>query len=177
VVSGSPAVLPPRVEDVFRHLQDLQARSYEGVEPRAERVELFRRAAELLDPVVRSVLDETDRDFLNGTGAIEHRPVAEEASGDTVASWELSWPEQREAENVRGGDRVAPIQVVAWFAAGFTHPHLRGARAGNWPLQVTSEEDARRQEPIVRAIVEAELHERIFEGTWRIIPAFAGRAV
>ena len=63
---------------------------------------------------------------------------------------------------------------MAWFAAGFTHPHLRGSQVGNWPLQVTSEEDARRQEPIVRAIVEAELHERVFEGTWRIIPAFAG---
>ena len=105
---------------------------------------MFRRAVELLDPLVRTVLDETDREFLRGTGTIEHRPVAEEASGDAVAGWELSWPDQREAENVRGGDRVGPVQVVAWFAAGFTHPHLRGSQAGNWPLQVTSEADARR---------------------------------
>ncbi len=139
-------------------------------------MELFRRAVELLDPLVRTVLDETDREFLRGTGTIEHRPVAEEAWGHAVAGWELSWPDQRKAENVRGGDRVGPVQVAAWFAAGFTHPHLRGSQAGNWPLQVTSEDDARRQEPIVRAIVEAELHERIFEGTWRIIPAFASRA-
>jgi hypothetical protein len=175
-VSGPPTALPPRVQDIFRHLQDLRARSYEGVEPRSERVELFKRAVELLDPLVRAVLDETDREFLNRTGTIEHHPVAEEASGDAVAGWELSWPDQRKAENVRGGNGVGPVQVVAWFAAGFTHPHLRGSHAGNWPLQVTSEEDARRQEPIVRAIVEAELHERIFEGTWRIVPAFAGRA-
>jgi hypothetical protein len=39
---------------------------------------------------------------------------------------------------------------------------------------VVTEEDASRQEPIIRAIVEAELHERIFEGTWRIIPASDG---
>jgi uncharacterized protein YndB with AHSA1/START domain len=39
---------------------------------------------------------------------------------------------------------------------------------------VTGEQDARRQEPIVRAIVECELHERIFQGTWQVIPAFTG---
>jgi len=27
----------------------------------------------------------------------------------------------------------------------------------------------------VRAIVESELHERIFQGTWQVIPAFAGQ--
>jgi hypothetical protein len=29
--------------------------------------------------------------------------------------------------------------------------------------------------PIPRAIVECELHERIFQGTWRVVPAFAGQ--
>jgi hypothetical protein len=29
--------------------------------------------------------------------------------------------------------------------------------------------------PILRAIVECELHERIFQGTWRVVPAFAGQ--
>ena len=92
-MSGSPTpAVPPRAEDIFRHLKDLRARSYEGVEPRSERVELFRRAVELLDPVVRPILGETDREFLMGTGTIQHRPVAEEASGDAVARWELSWP-------------------------------------------------------------------------------------
>jgi hypothetical protein len=43
-----------------------------------------------------------------------------------------------------------------------------------WPCQVTDEQDAERQEPIVRAIVECELHERIFQGTWQVIPAFTG---
>jgi hypothetical protein len=87
-----------------------------------------------------------------------------------VASWSLSWPEQRAARNVRAEGGVGPIQVIGLFASGFTHPHLRGTTAGNWPLQVLDEADAERQEPIVRALVEAELHERIFEGTWRIIP-------
>jgi len=149
---------------MFRHLQDLRARTYEGAGPRPERVALFRRAVELLDPVVRSVLDETNRTFLQSTGAAHHHPVEEKPSGDAEARWELSWPAQREAQNVRGGKSVGPIQVVAWFAAAFTHPHLSGSEAGNWPLQVTSENDAQRQDPIVRAIVEAELHQRIFRG-------------
>jgi hypothetical protein len=66
--------------------------------------------------------------------------------------------------------------VVAWFAAGFTHPHLAGSRAGDWPLQVTSQADAERQETIVRAIVEAEVHQRIFEGGWRILPGYTRRS-
>jgi hypothetical protein len=132
---------------------------------------LFRRAIDLLDPVVRAVLEETIRAFLGGSGTIDLNPVTINRSGDACALWALSWPEQRAAENGREGGPVPPIQVVAWFAAGFTHPHLRGSEAGTWPLQVLNEDDARRQEPIVRAIVEAELHERIFQGTWRIVPS------
>jgi len=167
---------PPRSEDVFRHLEDLRTGTFEGAESREDRVALFRRAVDLLDPVVRDVLDETNATFLDGSGQVDHRSVHVDGSGDAVARWELSWPEQRQAGNVRPDGGVPPIQVVAWFAAGFNHPHLRGSQAGNWPLQVVDERDARRQEPIVRAIAEAELHERIFEGTWRIVPASGGRA-
>jgi hypothetical protein len=161
-----------RAQDMFRHLEDLRHGSFEGAEPREARLALFERAVGLLDPVVRTVLGETNDTFLHGSGEISLWPVAvDEGTGDAVASWTLSWPEQRSARNVRVEGEVAPIQVIALFARGFTHPHLRGSTAGNWPLQVLDEEDAERQEPIVRAIVEAELHERIFEGTWRIIPA------
>jgi hypothetical protein len=132
---------------------------------------LFRRAVDLLDPMVRRVLEEADAVFLLRTGHVEFHPVPEGAGGDAEARWELSWPEQRAARNVRGGVGLGPVPVVAWSAAGLTHPHLRGSRAGNWPLQVVDEADARRQEPILRAIVEAELHGRIFEGLGRIIPA------
>ncbi|MGH4019263.1 MAG: hypothetical protein ACRDT0_08510, partial [Pseudonocardiaceae bacterium] len=87
-----------------------------------------------------------------------------------AAHGELSWPRQREATS-RDGGPVAPIQVIAWFRRSFNHPHLRGSTAGDWPLQVLSADDAARQEPIVRAIVEAELHQRIFEGRWPVVPA------
>ena len=159
---------------MYRHLEDLRRGSFEGAESRESRLALFERAVALLDPVVRSVMQETNHTFLAGSGEISALPVTtDEGTGDAIAEWSLSWPEQRAARNVRVEGRVAPIQVIALFASGFTHPHLRGTTAGNWPLQVLDEQDAERQEPIVRAIVEAELHERVFEGTWRIIPSFA----
>jgi hypothetical protein len=40
---------------------------------------------------------------------------------------------------------------------------------------VTSEEDARRQAPVVAAIVEAGLHQRIFDADWRVIPGYTRR--
>jgi hypothetical protein len=45
-----------------------------------------------------------------------------------------------------------------------------------WPCQVTGAADAERQEPVLRAIVECGLHERIFQGTWQVIPAFTAQA-
>ena len=166
-----------RAEDLYRHLDDLRTDTYEGLGPRSERVELYRGAVTLLGPVVRRVLEEADAAFLAGTGQISEHGPSEDGRGGLTASWELSWPEQQSATPVRGErDRVGPVQVIAWFAAGFTHPHLAGASLGHWPLQVTDETDAERQEPIVRAIVEAELHQRVFEGSWKILPGYPDRS-
>jgi hypothetical protein len=173
--------VPPRTEDLFRHLDDLRTNSFEGAGPRAARIALFRRAVELLGAVVRPVLEEANAALLDGTGEVAEQGPTEQPDG-WIARWELSWPEQRTATNLRGGDGVAPVQVVVWFAAGFTHPHLAGSWAGqsplvaHWPLQVTSQADAERQEPIVRAIVEAEVHQRIFEGGWQILPGYPRRS-
>jgi hypothetical protein len=166
--------VPPRTRDVFRHLQDLRSRTYEGAREWPERVQVFRRAIALLDPVVRRILDETNAVFLRGGGAIHHH-TGDDRDGGVYAHWELSWPEQRGAA-ARDGGRVEPIQVIAVFGRGNTHPHLQGAVAGMWPCQVIDEADAERQEPILRAIVESELHQRIFQGTWRVVPAFADEA-
>ncbi|HUZ36493.1 MAG TPA: hypothetical protein VMV17_09200 [Streptosporangiaceae bacterium] len=161
----------PRSEDVYRHLEDLRTRTYEGARDWPERVAVFRRAVGLLDPVVRAVLTEASREYLRGAGTVRHH-TGEDRDGGVYARWELSWPQQRDA-GAHDGGRVEPVQVMALFGRGSTHPHLRGAVAGMWPCQITSEADAQRQEPVVRAIVEAELHERIAQGSWRVIPAFA----
>jgi hypothetical protein len=157
-----------RDQDLRRHLDDLVARRYEGAESWPDRRALFQRAAELLDPLVRRVLAETDETFLESTGEITTREV-EHDDGSVEQRWELSWPRQREATSRHGGP-VDPVQVIAWFRRSFNHPHLRGSTAGDWPLQVLTTEDAARQEPIVRAIVEAELHQRIYEGRWPVLP-------
>jgi hypothetical protein len=164
--SNDPTV--PRTEDLFRHLDDLRTDSYEGAGPRSERDDVFRLATELLDPVVTAVLDEVDARLLDGTGEVTHAPAASDGSGGLAARWSLSWPAQRE----RG---VGPVEVVAWYGAAFTHGHLSGSSLGHWPLQVTSAHDAARQEPIVRAIVEAELHQRVFDakGDWRVITTYS----
>jgi hypothetical protein len=158
----------PRTEDLFRHLDDLRTDSYEGAGPRSQRDDVFRLATELLDPVVTAVLEEVDARLLDGTGEVSYAPAASDGSGGLAARWSLSWPAQRE----RGVD---PVEVVAWYGAAFTHGHLSGASLGHWPLQVTSAADAARQDPIVRAIVEAELHQRVFDakGDWRVITGYS----
>ncbi|HET9254611.1 MAG TPA: hypothetical protein VFO16_05340 [Pseudonocardiaceae bacterium] len=157
-----------REEDLLRHLADLVARRYEGAESWADRVAVFRRAVQLLDPVIRGVLAEANAMFLEDTGEVSQHQLEHE-DGSVGERWELSWPRQREAVSRHGGP-VGPVQVVAWFQRSFNHAHLRGSTAGDWPLQVTTTDDAIRQLPIVRAIVEAELHQRIYEGRYPVMP-------
>jgi hypothetical protein len=157
-----------REDDLMRHLADLVARRYEGAQSWVDRVAVFDRAVELLDPVVRGVFAEADAAFLEHTGEITRRRV-EDSDGSVGERWELSWPRQRKAVS-RHGDPVGPVQVIAWFKRNFNHAHLRGSTAGDWPLQVTTTDDAARQLPIVRAIVEAELHQKIYEGRYPVMP-------
>ena len=157
-----------RDEDLMRHLADLVERRYEGAQSWPERLAVFHRAVQLLDPVVRNVFAEADEMFLENTGEII-RYGTEQDDGSVGEHWELSWPQQRNAVS-RDGGPVAPVQVIAWFRRSFNHAHLRGSTAGDWPLQVTSPDDALRQLPIVHAIVEAEVHQRIYEGRYPVIP-------
>src|SRR5262245_24040439 len=118
-------VQPPRAQDMFRHLEDLRRGSFEGAESREARLVLFDAAVALLDRVVRAVMHETNDTFLLGSGEISALPITtDEGTGDAIAEWSLSWPEQRTARNVRAEGGVEPIQVIALFARGFTHPHL-----------------------------------------------------
>jgi len=62
------------------------------------------------------------------------------------------------------------VRIVVNYSQSFLHPHLSASAAGYWPFQVTSWADAERQKGILAAIVELELHQRIFETDWRILP-------
>jgi hypothetical protein len=59
----------------------------------------------------------------------------------------------------------------AYFGASFHHPHLRGGTVGDWPLNMSSVQDATDQLPILRAIATADLHNLVFQADYRIIPA------
>ena len=61
------------------------------------------------------------------------------------------------------------------YSQNFLHPHLSGNTAGYWPFQVTSEADAQRQRGILAAIVELELHQRIYETDRHILPLSENR--
>ena len=85
-----------RTEDLMRHLADLVTRRYEGAESWSDRLAVFYRAVELLDPVVRGVLAEADTTFLEDTGEITRHNV-EHRDGSVGEHWKLSWPRQRDA--------------------------------------------------------------------------------
>jgi hypothetical protein len=78
--------------------------------------------------------------------------------------------------NCLAGQPLAPITfnaiypILATGTMQWTHPHRALLRpevphrmAAVWPLNVLPAEDAERQEPILRVLAEAEMHERTFE--------------
>jgi hypothetical protein len=159
-----------RADDLLRHLQDLRSGTYEGAMSRGAKEVVYRQGVELLRPVAVEILEEANTLFLNGTGTVQMIGPEEDGSGGLVTRFELSWPEQRAARVMRGPNGpLQPVRIVVSYQ-GFLHPHLSGSTAGLWPFQVTSAADAGRQKGVLAAIVELELHQRIFETDWRILP-------
>jgi hypothetical protein len=161
-----------RVEDLFRHLSDLRARSYEGAIGREATVDRYRSACAFLSPVVREIMTFISERLFLGTGRIQE---SETAGEDGLATtWTLGWPEQRDARVRATGRPLEPVTVVGRLRPEHIHGHLGGSYFGDWPMQVTSMVDARRQSAVVLSIVEAELHQRVFEtgGMWELIPAY-----
>jgi hypothetical protein len=178
-----------RVQDWRRHVVDLQMDRYEGTDDRYAREAVFRSAFDLLTPVAVDVLTSLSAAYLGDAGDVNvSSPIevdAEELTGANhqpqgglLGSWDLSWPALEEARNRLDGSVMPPVQIFVMFPSDFTHPHLalfdlsRPRRwIACWPLQVSNEEDATRQAPIMAVIAEAELHERTFSSdlNWRIL--------
>jgi hypothetical protein len=152
------------VEALLRHFADLRDGNHGGVSERTAKEALFGVAVELMDPVVRAVLAEVDTALLLGTGTAAATGVQRDGTGGLTAQWTLTWPEQRDAD-------LPPIGVTAHYGSDFHHPHLRGVTVGEWPLNVFDQGDARAELPTVWAIVAADLHNLVFQRTFRIIPA------
>lgn len=160
-----------RPDDLLRHLQDLRTGTYEGVQSRMAKEELYLKGIELLTPVAIAILEEANSLFLQETGEIRVVGPKENSLGELETRFELSWPEQRAAHTTYASHKpLQPVCIVINYSQNFLHPHLSGSTAGYWPFQITSEADADRQKGILSAIVELELHQRIFETDWRILP-------
>lgn len=157
---------PAPLEALTRHFVDLRDGNHFGHVTRSGKETAFGEAVRLLDASARQVLAEFDAHLLAGTGQIDATGLHRDATGGLIASWLLTWPEQRAAN-------LVPISLIATYGAGFHHPHLRGATIGEWPLNVADPAHATELIPVLRTIAGADIHNLVFQvsGDWRIIPA------
>lgn len=178
-----------RREDWNRHVADLQTRTYDGAEGRAAAEAVFLRAFQLTTPVALDVLQSLADTYLGVEAAVSVTVPAEVApreldgaqrtpAGGLLGSWNLTWPALERSKRRLGGGPLPPIQIFAMYPVDFTHAHLALFDLSEprnwiacWPLQVTTPEDAARQEPTLAAIAEAEMHERTFAAdlNWRLL--------
>lgn len=165
------------IDGIERHLEDLRENAYEGASG-ADRQARYVAAFELLTPVAFDVLQEVNAALLRGNGDVSLKAPAPDDNGGFIGSWLLTWPELVQSSSRLTGKALQPVTISAVFPPGFTHPHLvaggpvdpRAASLNAWPMQVTSPEDAERYRPVLWAIATAEVHDRIYQSTWRVMP-------
>jgi hypothetical protein len=165
-----------RVEDYARHVDDLRHRSYEGATRREEKEATFVKAFALTTPLALLVLDDISNWYLCGSGTTTINQPVRDKRGGLVGSWAVSWP-LLEADRDRMTDaELPPVSLNAIFPIDWTHPHLALFSGGEpvfaWPFQVASPDDVTRQEPVLRVMAEAELHDRIYcaRSNWAVLP-------
>jgi hypothetical protein len=113
-----------RVQDLARHVKDLQGRSYEGASSRPDKEAIFRAACELLTPVAHRVLITVNREYLGGRGTVSANGPDSDGSQGLIAVWRLEWSELSTAVDRHNGLPIAPVELTAVFPAGWTHGHL-----------------------------------------------------
>jgi hypothetical protein len=157
------ADIPVHLTALMRHFVDLRDNTHGGSISRQDKEKHFAHAVELLDPVANQVLGEMNALLLLESGRIAGTGLRRAPDGGLVASWALSWPEQRSAG-------VSPVLLMAHYGIGSHHPHLRGATVRDWPLNIFTRSDAADQLSILRAIVTADLNNLVFEADYTIVP-------
>jgi hypothetical protein len=168
---------PVWIDGIQRHLKDLREDAYEETSGR-ERDRRYEAAFELLSPIAVDVLQQINAALLRGTGDVAVWPPGPDGHDGSVGSWVMTWPELSETTNRINGSVLQPITISAIFPKGFTHPHLvaggpvnpRAASLVAWPMQITSRQDAEHYRPVIWAIATAEVHDRIYQSSWKIIP-------
>jgi hypothetical protein len=165
------------VDGIGRHLEDLRRNAYEGASGVA-RQKLYAEACDLLTPVALDVLQQMSAALLRGNGEVSVRAPGPDGGGGSIASWVLTWLELSTSKSRLTGEPLQPVTISAVFPPGFTHPHLvaggrvdpRAASLTAWPMQITSPTDAEQQRPVLWAIATAEIHDRIYQSSWRVVP-------
>jgi len=165
------------IDAIERHLEDLRENAYEGASG-VDRQGRYVAAFELLTPVALDVLQQINAAILRGNGDVSVRAPGPDGNGGHIGSWLLTWPELAEASSRLTRKALQPVTISAVFPSGFTHPHLvaggpvnpRATSLAAWPMQVTSAQDAQEQRPVLWAIATAEVHDRIYQSSWRVVP-------
>ena len=155
----------PHLRGMLRHFADLRDGTHgDGAVSRADKENLFNSAVGYLDPYARQTLEEINSTLLLESGTVIATGGIRLANGDCTALWTLGWPEQEQAG-------IMPVTLEAFYGHGLHHPHLRGGTVGVWPLNIFSADDAAAELPTLRAIATADLHNLVFQGDYRIVPA------
>jgi hypothetical protein len=154
---------PAYITQLLHHFADLRDGTHGGAADREGKERSFEVAVPLVDPFARQVLDEINAGLLGGTGEVSATGYQPGAEGPQ-AVWTLTWPEQQAAA-------ISPVTIGAYYGLANSHPHLRGATVGDWPLNVFDSVQAAAALPTLRAIASADLHNLVFLAGWPIIPA------
>jgi len=165
------------IDGIERHLEDLRENAYEGASG-VDRQSRYVAAFELLTPVAYDVLQHINAALLRGNGDVSVRAPGPDGGGGFIGSWLLTWPELAQSNSRLTGEALQPVTISAVFPSGFTHPHLvaggpvdpHAASLAAWPMQITSSEDAEQYLPVIWAIATAEVHDRIYQSSWRVMP-------
>lgn len=155
--------LPDHVSQLLHHFADLRDGTHGGTADRAGKERSFEAAVPLIDPYARQALEEINAGLLDAAGEVSASGFQPDADGQR-AVWTLTWPEQRAAA-------ISPVTILAFYGLTASHPHLRGATAGDWPLNVFDAGQAAAALPTFRAIAAADLHNLVFQAGWQIVPA------
>ena len=154
---------PDYITQLLHHFADLRDDTHGGAADRAGKERVFEAAVPLIDPYARQSLAEINAGLLGGTGEVGGTGFRPGADGPQ-AVWTLTWPEQQAAA-------ISPVTIGAYYGLTNSHPHLRGATIGDWPLNVFDSRQAAAALPTLRAIASADLHNLVFQAGWRTIPA------
>jgi hypothetical protein len=165
------------IDGIERHREDLKKDAYEGASGAARHAR-YVAAFGLVTPIAVDVLQQLNASLLGGSGDVSVQAPGPDGKGGQIGSWRLTWPALSESSSRFTGEPLQPVTISAVFLSGFTHPHLvagasvdpRASSLVAWPMQVTSREDAEQQRPVLWAIATAEVHDRIYQSSWRLIP-------